>query len=104
MATARNAKHAKSAPQKAPSKKRVTFALSAPQARAVLVTGSFCDWQTDSLALKKDKNGLWTRIVLLAPGRHEYRFVVDGQWHDDPSCREHVANAFGSENCVVEIS
>jgi len=37
------------------------------------------------------------------PGRYEYRFVVDGQWRDDPACTERVPNGFGSENCVLRV-
>jgi hypothetical protein len=29
---------------------------------------------------------------------------VDGQWHDDPYCARKVANPFGTQNAVVEIT
>jgi len=41
---------------------------------------------------------------LLTPGRYEYRFLVDGQWRNDPECAECVANPFGSENCVIHVN
>lgn len=63
-----------------PAKKRITFKLSAPQAQGVLVTGSFCDWQTQSHHLKKDKAGVWKTILSLPAGSYEYRFLVDGEW------------------------
>ncbi len=85
------------------AKKRVTFNLSAPQAQAVLVTGSFCDWQTNSHHLKRDKTGLWKTTMSLPPGSYEYRFVVDGEWQDDPLCHERVPNGFGSENCILHV-
>lgn len=81
----------------------VTFTLQAPQADAVLVAGTFCDWQTHSCHLKKDKTGLWKATLSLPPGRYEYRFLVDGDWCDDPKCLERVTNPFGTENCVLEV-
>jgi 1,4-alpha-glucan branching enzyme len=88
---------------KQPAKRQVAFKLSVPQARSVLVTGSFCDWQINSHHLKKDKTGIWKATISLPPGSYEYRFVVDGQWQDDPLCHERVPNAFGSENCVLHV-
>ena len=84
-------------------KKRITFALSAPQAQAVLVTGSFCNWQIDTYPLKMDSKGVWKKVMYLPMGRYEYRFVVDGQWQDDPACSERVSNEHGGQNCVLQI-
>lgn len=85
------------------TKKRVTFKLSAPQAKTVLVTGSFCNWQTDSHHLKKGKSGFWKTTVSLPEGSYQYRFIVDGEWQDDPLCLERVPNGFGSENCILQV-
>jgi len=84
-------------------KKRVIFTLEAPEAKRVHVTGGFCDWQTDSYALKKGRDGTWRTTLPLSPGRHEYRFLVDGEWRDDPNCRERFPNPFGTENCVLRV-
>src|SRR5688572_550355 len=88
---------------KEPAKKRISFSLEAPQADSVFVSGSFCDWRTDAHPLKKDKRGVWKATVSLPLGRHEYRFVVDGNWRDDPECPERVANSYGTENCVLHV-
>ena len=84
-------------------KRRVQFAFEAPQAKDVKVTGSFCGWQ-EGYAMKKDSEGLWKTSVLLEPGRHEYRFLVDGEWRNDPRASERVRNEFGSENDVLEVA
>ncbi len=84
-------------------KKRVAFTLEAPDAQRVHVTGSFCDWQTNSCALKRGRRGIWRTTLSLPPGRHEYRFLVDGEWRDDPACTERVPNPFGTENCVLHV-
>jgi hypothetical protein len=31
----------------------------------------------------------------------EYRFVVDGEWTDDPLCPRYVSNPFGGLNGVL---
>jgi len=85
--------------EKKPRTKRHAFHLEAPEAKRVVVTGSFCDWQTDLYELKKNKTGLWATTLSLAPGRHEYRFLVDGIWHNDPACTEHAPNEFGTDVC-----
>jgi 1,4-alpha-glucan branching enzyme len=50
--------------------------------------------------MKKDKKGVWKAAVSLKPGKYEYRFLVDGNWENDPSCTGCVSNEFGSKNCV----
>jgi 1,4-alpha-glucan branching enzyme len=89
--------------EKKPSTKRVPLSLDAPTAKSVRVSGSFCDWQTQSHALKRDKAGVWRATLSLPPGTHEYRFLVDGQWHDDPKCRDRIPNPFGTENCLLHV-
>jgi 1,4-alpha-glucan branching enzyme len=86
-----------------PRKKRVSFALFAPDAKRVTVSGTFCDWQTDVYPMAKDSTGTWKTTRPLEWGRYEYRFFVDGQWRDDPNCTERVANPHGSFNCVLRV-
>ncbi len=88
-------------------KPRVTFTFHAPEAKSVHLAGSFNNWHTGSHPLHQDKrdkmNGTWQRIVYLEPGVYEYRFVVDGVWHDDPGSIERWTNEFGSFNCVIWV-
>jgi hypothetical protein len=42
--------------------------------------------------------------VALTPGEHHYRFIVDGEWRDDPQCPLHVPNPFGSQDMVSKIA
>ena len=88
---------------KPPGKKQVMFSLEAPHAQRVHVMGSFCDWKTDSCVMKKGRSGHWKASLALPPGRYEYRFLVDGEWRDDPNCPERVPNPFGTENCVLHV-
>ena len=85
------------------TKKRVGFRHHAPEAREVFLAGSFNAWDPATHPLQRDKNGVWKRTVSLSPGRHEYRFVVDGQWQDDPTCEESCDNGFGDQNSVIRV-
>ncbi len=81
----------------------VSFEYFNPTARQVRVAGSFNDWQPDATPMTKQRGGKWSAELLLKPGHHEYRLVVDGQWQDDPMAARFVANPFGGLNCVVEV-
>ena len=85
------------------NKQKVTFSLAAPQAAAVLLVGDFTGWEQSPVALKKLKGGLWKTAVSLSPGTYEYRFLVDGQWRDDPACTARHWNQFGSQNCLCVV-
>ena len=82
-----------------PSEKRVHFKLSAPEAKDVVLCGSFNRWVPHAHPLEQDKKGTWSTHVALEPGTHEYRFLVDGQWQDDPDAAK-VLNPYGTQNCV----
>lgn len=88
--------------QKIP-KQKVTFSFSAPQAQSVLLAGDFTGWQEAPVVMKKDKAGIWKKTLSLAPGRYEYRLMVDGHWQDDPQCPTRQPNQFGGENCVCVV-
>jgi len=102
-ARSRSGSGSKSQSDRAPAKKRVTFRLDAPHAEEVLVTGSFCGWERGAYPLRKGKDGVWRKSIYLAPGRHEYRYIVDGNWQNDPGCAETVTNVYGSCNSVVTV-
>ena len=80
--------------------KKVPFELSALEAQEVTLAGDFNNWDTKANPLKKDKNGMWKVSLSLKPGRYKYRFFVDSNWENDPSCSCCVPNEFGSQNCV----
>jgi 1,4-alpha-glucan branching enzyme len=86
------------------AKQRVSFTLSAPAAQSVLLVGDFTRWEQEAIRLKKQKEGVWKVSVSLAPGRYEYRFLVDGSWQDDPACTERSPNSFGAANCVRVVA
>lgn len=88
---------------KAGKKKRVTFTLEAPAAKSVFVSGSFNEWCADAHELLKNRSGTWSKTISLAPGRYEYRFIVDGHWQNDPACPGLACNPYGSHNSVLVV-
>lgn len=79
------------------------FKFFAPQAKRVNLVGDFNNWDTKSLSAKRDTKGNWNVKVGLKPGRHEYKFFVDGSWVNDPRCASHVFNPLGTQNSVIEV-
>ena len=93
----------KSPQQSKPTNEKVQFEFFAPNAKSVGIAGSFTGWEKNPLLLKQGKNGTWSITTELPAGRHEYRFLVDGQWQNDQKPVECVANPFGSTNCIVVV-
>lgn len=53
-------------------------------AHRVAVAGDFNNWDPFELEMQK-KGNVWERRLYLGDGRHEYRFMVDGDWIADPT-------------------
>jgi 1,4-alpha-glucan branching enzyme len=85
------------------SKKQVEFVLRAPKARSVSVGGDFNSWNPKTVTAKRDNDGAWKARLNLSPGRYQYKFLVDGQWLNDPNCNTTVPNSFGTLNCVIDV-
>ena len=84
--------------------KKIEFVLEAPSARSVKLAGDFTDWEKFPLDLMQSEDGVWSSVVPLTPGRYSYRFIVDGQWCDDPRSIQRVSNPFGTENAVLTVT
>ena len=83
--------------------RRWTFSLNAAEAKEVILMGDFNNWNPKKHPMKKDDNGKWTKAVLLPPGQYEYKFLVDGQWKEDPQNDRTCSNKFGSYNNVFNL-
>jgi 1,4-alpha-glucan branching enzyme len=79
------------------------FSLAAPKAASVQLVGDFTQWQQKPINLQKGADGVWSASVELPPGSYHYRFLVDGQWRDDPQCTRRVPNPYGGQNAVCEV-
>lgn len=83
----------------------VQFVVTAPGATRVALVGDFNEWNPMATALRAtERAGVWSVIVPLAPGRHEYAFVVDGErWMHDPAAPRAASDDFGRPNSVVTV-
>ncbi len=52
-------------------------------AKKVVLSGSFNNWNEDDYQMKKTTEG-WTYTIKLSGGKHHYKFIVDGEWIVDP--------------------
>jgi 5'-AMP-activated protein kinase regulatory beta subunit len=94
---------AKVEPKKKIKRQKITFSFESSDAKEVILMGDFNNWNPKKHPMKKDDNGKWTKAVLLPPGQYEYKFMVDGQWKEDPQNDRICSNKFGSYNNVVNL-
>ncbi|MBV6441114.1 MAG: hypothetical protein DYG98_26160 [Haliscomenobacteraceae bacterium CHB4] len=65
--------------------KQVRFDLMGfDDARTVILSGSFNDWNEKALKMRRTESG-WTTEIPLVGGKHLYKFIVDGNWMTDPA-------------------
>ena len=64
----------------------------------IFVTGSFNNWQ--KLKMSKSTKD-FVAIVDLKEGEHEYKFLVDGEWVNDPN-EPKVIDATDENGCTVK--
>jgi len=83
--------------------RRVHLSFDVPEAREVYVAGDFNSWDTQSLPMKKTKEGVWKAKLKLPSGRYEYKFFANGSWVEDIPNTERVSNPFGTQNCVIRV-
>lgn len=83
--------------------KPTRFTLTMPQAKSVAIAGTFNDWNPARGLMRSSGDGVWDITIPLPRGRHQYRFVVNGQWCDDPNAKDFESNPLGSRNAVVVV-
>jgi 1,4-alpha-glucan branching enzyme len=103
MAALETVKKIKESTGKAASMKQIEFTFRASAAKKVYLAGTFNDWNTKSMPMKKSKDGTWRIMLKLSPGRYEYKYFVDGMWAQDVPSTESTPNPFGTKNCVIDV-
>ena len=90
--------------------KTALFSCYFETAKTVFLAGSFNGWDPTATPMEREGGGRWTTTVQLAPGRYEFKFVVDDVWCCEPGCAalnvvspRCVTNAFGTKNCVLKF-
>lgn len=78
--------------------------MDAPGAKEVILMGDFNKWDRSVHPMKKGNEGSWNKITMLSIGRHEYKFLVDGEWWNDPNNDQVCQNQFGTLNNVINVT
>jgi 1,4-alpha-glucan branching enzyme len=90
-------------PRSKPNRRRVTFSVTAQEANEVILMGDFNHWNPKTHPMKKDESGKWMKTVIIPPGRYEYKFLVDGNWLEDPLNNVFCINCHGTHNSVILV-
>ncbi|HMP72232.1 MAG TPA: alpha-amylase family glycosyl hydrolase [Kiritimatiellia bacterium] len=87
-------------PYTGPDGAGVTFRTWAPNASSVTVAGNFNGWNTLTLPLSPEGNGIWSRDVANIGASAQYKFVINGNlWRRDPYSQQNVGS--GTRNSIV---
>jgi len=81
----------------------IMFKFHAPPGSNVYVAGTFNNWDPTAIKLGDNTTGAYVATVLLPLGRYEYKFIVNGDWHNGPDGSEQVPNSFGTTNNVLVV-
>ena len=103
MAALETVKKIKESIGRAATMQQLEFTFRAPEAKKIFIAGTFNDWNTKLMPMKKGKDGIWRIVIKLPHGRYEYKYFVDGTWAQDIPGVELVPNHFGTNNCVIDV-
>ena len=84
-------------------RRRLAMRLEAPNSKEVSLMADFNNWDAGAHPMKRNEDGSWGRVLILIPGRYEYKFLVDGEWSIDPKNCDFCLNCFGTQNNVMVI-
>ncbi|KAI1722969.1 glycogen recognition site of AMP-activated protein kinase domain-containing protein [Ditylenchus destructor] len=83
--------------------RRVWFDINAEGANEVFLMGSFLNWECalvcERLPDDPNRRGIWVEIPA---GRHQFRFLRDGQWHTASNYPQEY-NEFGGSNNWIDV-
>jgi chromosome partitioning protein len=89
------------------SERQVVVQYRDPAASDVRIAGDFNGWVPDknvrSLVQAEGIERVWTKILHLPPGTYHYRYVVDGEWREDPDNPEAAPGPVGGRNSVLVV-
>ena len=88
--------------------REITVRFRDADANDVRIAGDFNGWVPDkgvrSLIESEGQTRVWTKILRLAPGTYQYRYVVDGEWRADPENPKITSSVVGGRNSVLVVS
>jgi len=73
------------------------------QAQQVRLSGSFNAWSKSGAVMHRTSKG-WECKLNLPPGKHLYKYIVDGSWHEDPMNELRESDSYRGYNSVVFVN
>jgi len=98
--------HVVSVPMRASAKQEMHFSYpdAQHQLKQVQIKGSFNAWNPNTLNLTYEQ-GSWHASAMIAPGSHQYIFVINGsQELRDPHRNDSIANGLGGWNTKLDVA
>lgn len=87
-----------------PVEKTVVFDLKAPVHADVRIAGDFNNWNPESLSFSGiPEEPRWRKQFSLQPGSYRYKYLLDGQWIEDPGNEKTEDDSFGGINSLITI-
>jgi 1,4-alpha-glucan branching enzyme len=86
------------------NKEKVVFKIEAADAKEVYLLGDFNRWNPRKHPMKREGQNRWVASVSLPEGQYQYKFLVDGQWVEDPLNDQVCQNCFGTHNNLFNVS
>ena len=78
-----------------------------PGAADVRIAGDFNGWVPDrgvlSTSRQEGETRVWRKTLRLPPGTYEYRYVVDGEWREDPANPQRIPSSLGPPNSLLVV-
>jgi chromosome partitioning protein len=73
----------------------------------VRIAGDFNGWVPDrgvrSLLGSDGDTRVWTKVLTLEPGTYQYRYIVDGEWQEDPANPQSAPGPTGQPNSILHV-
>ena len=69
----------------------------------VVVAGSFNNWNQTQFVFGREGDE-WVCRIDLEPGKHAYKFIVDGNWLLDPNNPNTEDDDYGVKNNVIVVA
>lgn len=71
-------------------------------AQRSFLVGDFNNWDESTHPMEKLKDGRFKVTLELEPGQHyQFRYLVDGEWHNEWEADKYVPNPFSGDNSVL---
>jgi chromosome partitioning protein len=86
-----------------PKLNEITLTVKAPEAKEVYLAGEFNNWKLDENSRMEQNNGFWSKRINLNNGKYRYRFVIDGNWSEDPDNPLKQLNPYGTMDSLLEV-